>query len=179
MCSLFSAACSCWVQACSYCIWLKQTRTLHHHSAWLRLFTSLTAAFFPIMSSELNCFSLRPLSLSCSWRLESWPIVLRTISIARWHLIVNNESTRGLHLSPRLLLSLSFTSSSSGLILVQCILSNWPIFTAMYSNIISAMKYGGIMSAWKRKVNGMWLQQTWLLDGHCADVTHSYMKVVV
>lgn len=45
-------------------------------------------------------FTPQPVSLCCGWRLESWPIVVRTLSISCWHLAANNESIWGLHLKP-------------------------------------------------------------------------------
>lgn len=45
-------------------------------------------------------FPLQPLSLCCGWRLESWPNILRAVSISCWHLTANNKSMWGLHLRP-------------------------------------------------------------------------------
>lgn len=63
-------------------------------SVWQRFFPSPTCQQWWIV------FPPHPISLCCDWRLESWPNVLRTVSISCWHLAANNESIWGLHLRP-------------------------------------------------------------------------------
>lgn len=61
---------------------------------------SVLLRFFPSPTCQ-QCrivFPLQPLSLSCGWRLESWPNVLRIVCISCCHLTANNESIWGLHL---------------------------------------------------------------------------------
>lgn len=86
----------------------------HKHSArWsLCLRASTQPRFFPSPTCQQWWIVFPPqlLSICCGWRLESWPNVLRPVSISCWHLTANNESIWGLHLRPLSLPLLSLVS---------------------------------------------------------------------
>ncbi len=90
------------------------THTLVHCASPFSLCVCLQASvlqrFFPSPTCQQwwIVFPPHPISLCCDWRLESWPNVLRTVSISCWHLAANNESIWGLHLRPLSLLLLPF-----------------------------------------------------------------------
>lgn len=114
--SLSDAAYWCWLQVCTFMIAIvylvmlslhPKTHTVVHCGKPLSQCVPVPerllcrGSFHRLhISGERIVFPPQPILLCCGWRLESWPNVLRMVSISRWHLAANNKSMWGLHLKP-------------------------------------------------------------------------------